>query len=159
MWLRCAVSVRHHESREWHRFLKLRQIGQVDTPARILKHDEVRLNHIGGPINQGECDKEAQHYLQLAEQEYQTKYPQQYTYNGLLDISPDGAIHQVHWHVGEPYAWTRASRDNEFSLVVQSYAERRKQEKLNNNWIDEQRDAGRRIRAMKENMNPFEPMR
>lgn len=159
MVLRCAVSVRHKDTREWHRFLKLRTIGSILTPPRVLKHDEIRLNHIGAPINQQECEKEGQWYLDLAEAEYRTTFPQQRTYNGLLNVSPDGAIHQIAWHVGEPYAWTRISRDNEFSLVVPSYIERRKQEKLNPNWIDEQRDAGRRIRAMKENANPFEPIR
>lgn len=157
--LRCAVSVRHHETRDWHRFGKLRRIGSHPTEPRVLKHDEVRLNHIGNPINLPECEKEAKWYLDLAEAEYRTKFPQQRTYDGLHAIELDGAIHQIHWHVGPPYAWTRVSRDNEFSLTCKAYAERRKDEKLNINWIDEQREAGRRIRAQKENPNPFEPLR
>ena len=160
LYLRCAVSVRDPYTREWIRYFEERPQGKVKTPPQVLFHDEVVLSYINGkPVNLEECERDAAAYLDAAAREYKVTTPQSRTYEGLLPIYLDGAIQQIQWHVGEPYAYTKVSRNNEFSTVVPGYAERRKHRRIaekraNADWANEQF-----AKSIKENRNPFEPGR
>lgn len=158
--LTCACSVRHPDTRAWVRYEKSRKLGNVLTPTRILKHDEIVVSYVAGaPLNHKQADDDAEKYLDLAEAEYQHKRPQQRKYSGLIKISPDGAIQQVAWHVGPPYAHTTASRNNEFSLTIASYEERRLQQRLNRTAVDEIAAASRKFRSFGLNHSPWEPLK
>lgn len=67
----------------------------------------------------------ATYYLEAEKAVFQPKESISYSYAGLIKISPDGAIHQVSWTVGDGGATTQASRNSEFDLYVPSHDERR----------------------------------
>lgn len=73
---------------------------------------------------------EANHYLDAVTDEFTPASSQDIQYAGLLRISPDGAIQQVSWQVGAAGAFTRASLNSEFNIFVPSFAERRRQERV-----------------------------
>lgn len=115
---------------------------QLGTGAKILRHDEVVAQFAAdydpttGKLlrirdNTAECNQAADYWLAAAQLEYQTPAPTEATYAGLKAISPDGAIQQVTWIIDKDRGTTtRASRNNEFSTRVPSYADRRFDEKL-----------------------------
>jgi hypothetical protein len=74
--------------------------------------------------------READDYLDaLARQYREIDRTSDVQYAGLVDISPDGAIHQVSWRVGDGQpATTRASRNTEANFYVPSFAEKRRRE-------------------------------
>lgn len=158
--LRTAVSVRTDESWSWLRWTMTRQIGATPTEPRILKHDEivktVYVTYDGDTdkvlqviTNEDEIKKQAQHYLDAAQAEYQTLVPQELAYSGLRAINPDGAIQQVTWEVGPSGAFTRASRGNEFNLLVPSYEERRRLERARRDQVMEWENEIRKLRNQK----------
>ena len=67
----------------------------------------------------------AQYYFNGAALEYETTTPGERTYGGIIPIVPDGAIQQVTWTVGGPFATTRASRNTEHDWRIPSYTEMR----------------------------------
>ena len=74
---------------------------------------------------------EAGHYLDAAEQAYQAKNPQTFTYHGLVAIELDGAIQQVAWSVNSSgHPTTTASRNEESDVLDVPYSERRFHEKF-----------------------------
>ena len=73
-----------------------------------------------------DVEPEAQHYLDAALLKYQDVQTDEREYPGILDINPDGAIHQIGWSVRTGSgggASTQASRNSEYSLAVPSYHE------------------------------------
>lgn len=92
---------------------------------------DVRLpsvtNELGSGLNaasKGLKDR-AKYYLDAAEAVYQPKSSTTVSYPSIVNISPDGRVHQVTWRVGESGATTEASENSEFDLNVPSYGERR----------------------------------
>ena len=67
----------------------------------------------------------ANYYLDREQAMYQPKESLQYSYVGIVAISPDGQIQQVSWNVGEGGATTEASKNSEFDLALPSHTERR----------------------------------
>lgn len=76
----------------------------------------------------------ADYYLNAADRQYQTTITNEITYGGIVPISPDGAIQQVTWSVGNGPATTQASRNSEHALYVPPFAERRSRERVNVFW-------------------------
>jgi hypothetical protein len=170
--LRCACNVRDQAGYVPRRYEKTLHTGApTDAGPRILQHDEIVLGYWGELGQQDNTlkevhdnrkkgflpnvpavDDECDYYLNAAMLEYQTTFPQDTTYGGIVPISPDGAIQQVSWTVGvQGGAITRASRNSEFSLHTVPYRERRMLERLwgerdklvQQDWAKRQAQAGR----------------
>lgn len=151
-----ACSVRNAATWQWVRHIVKRKIGNVKTPPRIIREDKVYLNYFNGqPTNKVKVEKEAKAVLDAIEKEYQTVAAAERSYEGILNISPDGAIQQVAWHVGEPFASTQAGRNTEFSLNLPSYEERRRTERISNAHMEALREQRQQQEAAKANPNPF----
>lgn len=73
---------------------------------------------------------EAYYYLGAAVASVQTRTTGHVEYAGLVDISPDGAIHQVEWKGGASGCTTAAGVNLEFSLIVPKYENRRIKQKV-----------------------------
>jgi hypothetical protein len=109
---------------------------EFDTPTRYIRHDEIVLTHV--PVydteydiqsvttNRADVNKECDYYLDAAEQQYETTYPQTLKYVGLRDdIELDGAIHQIVFDVSRQGTTTTVSRNDEQVHKFVSYKERR----------------------------------
>jgi len=72
----------------------------------------------------------ANYYLNTEQEKFQPKESLSYSYAKIMKISPDGAIQQVSWTVGEQGAKTEASRNSEFDLSRPSHEDRRTLEYL-----------------------------
>ncbi len=94
---------------------------------------DAQNNPTGTTDNSQSLDDEAGGYLDAAEAGFQTLETDFVEYAGLVPISPDGAIQQVEWSGGPSGCVTRAGRNNEFSLVVPSFHERRTAERRRDN--------------------------
>lgn len=134
--LRIACNLRHKETRGWYRSVTERKApGKPKKKGhkRYILRDDVKREiyqtyGAGGKVedNEKEALQIAEHYLALAEAEYQTKQAGSFTYAGFLPLSPDGAIQQVTWSIdGRGFATTRASYNKEELLFAPSYEERR----------------------------------
>lgn len=134
--LRTAVWVRPNDTWAWDRYVRTLDFGtNYGTGPKVYRHDESFLavaqdyDNSGKPTtltdNKDAINNEADTYLQAALAELQTTLPQNLTYAGLREVSPDGAIAQVEWSVGPEGASTRASRNNEFSASAALYPVRR----------------------------------
>jgi hypothetical protein len=91
-----------------------------------------RLTHVLRIVTNREAlRREAEYYLDAVARQYrQIDRTSDVQYAGLVDISPDGAIQQVTWRVGDGQAaTTRASRNTEANFYVPSYAEKRRRER------------------------------
>jgi hypothetical protein len=107
----------------------------LGTGAHVLRRDDLAEkivsaysdNHIptGFTTNHGPLEREAIGTLDAAQAEFQTLVTADAEYAGIVPISPDGAIRQVAWTCGPRGALTRASRNQEFSLAVPTWKERR----------------------------------
>jgi hypothetical protein len=138
--LRAACSVRDAETLALDRYVRQRQTGSTfGTPTRYLRHHEIVLTHV--PVysagyslasvttNAADVDPIADHFLDAAEQEYQTTVPQNVRYPGLVWIELDGAIQHVTFQVGTSGATTTAARNNEHLRTVMSFRDRRRIER------------------------------
>lgn len=103
---------------------------------------DVRLpsvtNELGSGLNsasKGLKDR-AKYYLDAAAAMYQPKQSLTASYPTLVNIQPDGRIHQVTWKVSESGATTEASENSEFDMSVPSYGERRAAEIAQQQRID-----------------------
>lgn len=70
-------------------------------------------------------DDRLRYYLDAEQAMFQPKQSLSYSYAGIVDLSPDGRIHQITWRVGPDGSTTEASENSEFDLAVPSYGERR----------------------------------
>jgi len=138
LWLRTTCSVRDATTRGWLRaevFRDLRRgkskLGNAD---RYLIHDDATFEHwiSHDPVanqsrsNEREIKEKAAYYLDAAQRDYQLSQPRSVSIVGWLPVSPDGAISQVTWSVGEDgFATMRASRNREEALPTPNHAERR----------------------------------
>ena len=140
--LETAFLVKDSQTRSLKRFELDRSLGGVlGTKARIVKHDEILLTkraeyvstNVTGVVTNDVADQVtafAGRYLDAAAAEYQTLIPEDRSFAGIFDISPDGAIAQVTWSVGRDGATTRASRGNEHSVLVPNYEQRERTAKI-----------------------------
>ncbi len=148
--LRCVVNVKNPDDdplapRDHDRYTfetdVLEDEQQHDTGPMLLRRDDIAMfvvptyewedlavppvAHVASlTTNQEECDRQAAYAIDAALADFKTVFPQDITYMGLKDISPDGAIQQVSWSVGPQGAITRASRDTEWHPIIPSYRER-----------------------------------
>ncbi len=112
---------------------------EFDTPTRYISHDEITRTHV--PVydldynivsvtsNLDDVDQECDYYLDAAEQQYQTTYPQTLKYIGLRDdIELDGAIQQIEFSVSKQGSTMTASRNDEQVHKFVSFEERRLRE-------------------------------
>jgi len=144
LFLRVAVSIRNPVTWAWTQKTFDRSLagGNFNTGPQLLHHDELvfqtypsysadGITIIGENNNEARLQTAADYYLDAASQQYnQTNYPEEIRYAGLKYIELDGAIHQVQWTGGRDGFFTHASRNDEFSLVVPRYQERRRRERL-----------------------------
>ncbi len=140
--LRTACTVRHYVTRVWDRafFDLVFEEGNWGTGPKVLKHDEIVLTVVptinsAGLVTQVTTNtaavaREADHYLQAQNLEYQHQDARNITYIGLVPIGVDGAVQQVSWSIGPRGATTQASRNNEFHPAVPPYKERRLVEQM-----------------------------
>ena len=109
------------------------------TGPKVLRRDDLALavvtqydagnNPTGTTDNSAAIDSDANDFLDAAQAEFQTLETGLVEYAGIVPINPDGAIQQIEWSGGLSGAVTRASRNNEFSLVVPAWHERRQAER------------------------------
>lgn len=101
-------------------------------PANAIQRDVVTNLKDSGVSKTGPDGLVSQtnYYLDAEFAMYQIAEAVSYAYPGLLNISPDGRIHQVRWSVSSSGAFTEASENSEFDLAVPSFEERRHVEEL-----------------------------
>ena len=136
LFLRCAIQVRTLKTRELLRHYRTRQrdVPTITAP-RVYKHHELHVGYTETvSLNLNRIDATADDFLDAAELEYQTQYPQSIRYMGLLDVDVDGAIQQISFDVSAGGTTTTLSRNTEELLRVPSYKEMRR--------IERQRDEG-----------------
>ncbi len=142
--MRCSVRVRDYDARfieRYERSLLLTPTGGThDTGPKVIKREEIVLYTL--PIyndahavtqllsNGVQANQEADYNLTVAAADFNTVTPQDVTYMGLKDISPDGAITQATVDVSPGGTTTRAARNTEWHPAVPSYRERRQMELL-----------------------------
>lgn len=148
LWLRIAFGIRDEGTRAWvHRELERKsQVKKFGTQPRYVKHEDaiyrtIRTRNNPGVNNRSEWEKMANHYLDQAERQYETRDPCAATYAGLLPVSPDGAIQQITWAFTESGATTRLSRNREEPVLGNTYAEQRYYQQLFNKLKDESKNS------------------
>ena len=134
--LRVAVQLSADDDAHVYRPVVRRTTGapQAGTPVKYVKREDIVAwviptydpDHKVTALkdNQAEVQGFASYYLDAELLEIQTQTPQDATYAGLLNISPDGKIQQVTWETNQGGATTRASTHTEWNPVVPSYRER-----------------------------------
>jgi len=147
--LRTACSVRNSVTWALQRFERLFVFPgpRFGTGAQQIKQDDLQLTlyptyNAANKVmrittNEKEMIRQADFEIAAAALAYQTPLPQEIAYAGLKAISPDGAIQQVAWSVGSGGCTTRASRNDEFSVVTPSYQERRALERLRGDFLQQ----------------------
>lgn len=142
--LECAFSVRDNKTDTWRRYEQEKRLTrgrQNSTGPELHWHNDLIATYItkydgdGKPAgvtdNQAEVKKKAQPYLDAAVASHQRPASRERAWNGLMNLSPDGAIQQVTWQVGvDSGAMTRASLNDEFVLAIPTHEERRQLEQL-----------------------------
>lgn len=124
--LRAAVRVRKDTDHSYLNYVSWRTLGNWGTQEHVTHHDELHLCYKNGKReNQAEIDTICRYYLDGIEAQFHKPLPQTRTYDRIMAITPDGAIHQVTWNVGGRGATTIASRNNEQLERVIPYKERR----------------------------------
>jgi hypothetical protein len=141
--LRIAVSVRDYSTGGVKRHTRERTYpGNNSTTPKILRHEEIVARSIpkypnqaglGGSFtkyentnNVEEIDKEADYYLDIEEQAYQTLYPADATYAGIVPYSPDGTLQHIVWTWGNGGpTTTRLGYNSELVNFITPYKQRR----------------------------------
>lgn len=140
--LRVAVSVRNIISGGVQRYTRERTYpGNNSQIPKILRHEDIvvrvkpkYLNRWHGATftqyelesNADEIDKEADYYLDIEEQTYQTLRPADGTYAGIVPYSPDGVLHHVVWTWGNGGpTTTRLAYNSELLNYITPYKQRR----------------------------------
>lgn len=97
----------------------------------VTTWDDVK-NGLGSPAevfqvvtNNEEVKRQADYYIASEVSSFESKENTSINYPYIRVIELDGAIQQVTWSVGMSGATTQASRNNEFTLSIPSYNERR----------------------------------
>ena len=165
LYLTCLCSIRHQTTRALHRASRGYRFGgrQSGTGPQILRDEAQALTirlvydangNISSVVkNETDIIPAADYALGIAALAYQTRSPRSISYAGLVPINPDGAIQQVSWSVAEGQgATTRASRMQEFSLVVPPYKERRMYEKMRGDRIGQ---LARQVQEANRAVNPW----
>ena len=138
-----ATSVKDPDTGARSRYIRQRSFGQQwGTQPLYLPHNELVLNHTpqydsnfnitDTVTNQDDINQQSDYYLDAAEQQYQTTFPQTVSYVGIRgDIELDGAIQQVVLQISDTAgATTTASRNDEQVHKFPSYKERRELERV-----------------------------
>ncbi len=132
--LRTAVSVRDADTFAAFRMSRKRELGNIGTPTRYVRHDELRVTYIDGVAqNVEEMVAAADDFLDGLEAEYEPTNPQTRKYAGLVAINLNGAIQHVTWTVGGQGATTTASRNTEQLNRIMPFKRRRELEKQREN--------------------------
>lgn len=142
IYLECAFGIRDKDTRGFRRYTRSKEMSgkKFNTKERIYRDDGFAYTNrqhyradgttLNVTASEAEVNKLADQFLSESAKEYETTEPREYTYAGLQEISPDGAIHQVTWRGGVGSGcMTTASRNNEHNVYVPSYQERRMLEK------------------------------
>jgi hypothetical protein len=152
--LRAKCQVRDGQSLAVDRHVRERATGgELDTPTRYLKHEELVLTHAptydpagyasypgGGGVdnrpvaavatNVDEINEACDRYLDAALAEYELTLPRQVKAIGLRPLEMDGAIAQITYAVGSSGATTVVSRNSEAASFAVGHAERRRGDAL-----------------------------
>lgn len=142
--LRAACRVKHPATSALARHVRTRATGSLlGTSARYVRHEEIVLAHtprysesytlLDVATNVANVNQAADDFLDVAQQEYQSTFPQTVRYPGIVPVVLDGAIQQVSFHVGRSGATTTVARHNERSRMAMTHGQRRR--------IERQRDA------------------
>ena len=128
------------------------------TGNQQIRKDKLQLNVAGNPLNEPMVIREADREIAYAALAYQVPLPQSILYAGLKSISPDGAIQEVAWSVGPTGCTTRASRNDEFSVVQVPFEQRRAQERVRGDLLQQVQTVLSGSRQLPGNRNrPAEP--
>ncbi len=144
--LRVCVPLRDVATRGMKRFVIERSLGtNYNTGTAIVKRDDlvptvlttfapgaalvVGATPTSGSTNIATLDADAQRALDGIEAQYQTDFPENALYAGLIAHSPDGAIQQITWSIGPGGTTTRIARNKEVAGVSSLYAVRRMYER------------------------------
>lgn len=141
--LRVAVCVRDAKTGGVKRHTRERKYpGNNSTIPKILRHEEIvtrvtlsypnqagirrAFNFYEVETNTAETDKEADYYLDIEEQSYQTLRPADATYAGIVPYSPDGVLHHIVWTWGNGGpTTTRIGYNCELLNYITPYKQRR----------------------------------
>ena len=136
--LRVAVCVRDLKTGGVKRHTRERKYpGNNSQIPKILRHEEIvtritpkyagkSFDANGFESNVTESDKEADYYLDIEEQAYQTLRPADGTYAGIVPYSPDGVLHHIVWSWGnEGPTTTRIAYNSELVNFITPYKQRR----------------------------------
>ncbi len=118
-----------------------------DIVLTISSQYDANNNPTGTTDNADEIEQEAENQLDAAQAAFETVETDFVEYAGLVAIDPDGAITQVQWCGGPAGTVTRGARNNEFSLAVPNFGERRRAEKQRDR--DNQRLSAADLAALK----------
>lgn len=117
---------------------RITTVASAEAPLAAETLTDTLTNEMGTGLNaasSGLKDR-ATYYLDAAQAMYQPKKSVTFSYLKIMDLSPDGKIHQITWRVGRGGATTEASENSEFDLAVPSYGERRQAEIARQERID-----------------------
>ncbi len=133
--------VRVEETRQVYRWTRQQAVPgvQFQTKPMLVPVDEAALTVIqeydatGSPTqvrtNEQQLQGEADAVLTDTLEQFQQPQSYELSYEGFLDISPDGAIQQVGWQFSERGAFTTASLNTEWDNESPSFEERRRRER------------------------------
>lgn len=137
LYLTVAHPLHEMATREQVRFSLERRLAgpALGTGALVIRRDDLVETHITRyspdhqptevESNTDAVQKEANAVLDAVQSDFQVLTSADVEYAGIVPISPDGAIQQVAWSGTPQGAVTRASRNQEFSILIPSWRERR----------------------------------
>lgn len=136
--LRVAVCVRDPKTGGVKRHTRERKYpGNNSQIPKILRHEDIvvrvtptykgrSFDPNGFNSNAAEIDKEADYYLDIEEETYQTLRPADGTYAGIVPYSPDGVLHHIVWSWGNGGpTTTRLAYNSELLNYITPYKQRR----------------------------------
>jgi hypothetical protein len=145
LWLRTRMFLRDPQTRGWVRAERVRVLDKSNPVVEYAVRDDIFLKmtyRFKGPpnttvvpptFNKAKIESNwdvvsaaADAYLDEIEARYQNRTPQSVVYIGFIPLDLDGAIREITWYTDEQgFARTRVSRDQEYLVWHQDYAERR----------------------------------
>jgi hypothetical protein len=137
LYLTVAHPLHEASTREEVRFSLERRLAgpALGTGALVIRRDDLVETHITRyspdhqptevESNTDAVRNEANAVLDAVQSDFQVLTSADVEYAGIVPISPDGAIQQVAWSGSPQGAVTRASRNQEFSILIPSWRERR----------------------------------
>jgi hypothetical protein len=139
--LRASCYVRDAKTQAPERYVRERQIGSRDEPTRYVGRDDLALRYIpvysgfsptkisGTSDNKVDVNKEADHYLNQLQAEYQAVQGQTLDYAGLMVQELDGALQQITWSITRDGTTTTICRNSEQRWREPPYVRRRERER------------------------------